>query len=645
MKKPPDLHFLESTDESGFSSVKISSFRERSPSAIVRELVQNSLDAAVAGPGNSASVRFIVDKRGTKDIPGIKSYRQAFRRAVNYRKKGNNDSLPDQEKIIVERIEAALKKDIQDILIVEDNGAGLNNETMKALLSDGISRKPGTSAGAFGNGHFAVFPISDLRYLLYGGVHNGRRIASGHAILASHVQNNKDHIGRSANGYYIADNKGRAHIYPDNHQIPELIATILERIEKNEGHGTAVIVPAFNYFNDDQSGLHHAIKQAAACSFFAAIDAGELDITVEDSRGQSKSIIDSNNLNETLTLYEEQRRNRDFLSGYKANSAYTCLQRGELHEVSVLDGRVSIYILKGQSNTRINLCRNGMWITNNDRSSGGIPGFYQAFAGHEAFEALILVSAEHSPRFHELIRNAEGPLHNRLDTDAMKREDARALRATFSEIKKFIKQQVPEVSDDPYRPYDILSFPGNDAGGVNESGQTYANQGILTPLRRNARPGRLQTNDPQSLSESRLGSKSGGNKPDPKRKSTSGRKRILPENFTTVATPQGRNRQKLTIQCLENCRNMQLHLVLNENTDATTDRIWKEETVTIIKAKVNGKKVSKKYIIDGSYPGLRIGDLESGSSTEIEVEYVYEAADTVLVDSSLCVVIQETPAS
>ena len=56
---------------------------------------------------------------------------------------------------------------------------------------------------------------------------------------------------------------------------------------------------------------------------------------------------------------------------------------------------------------------------------------------------------------------------------------------------------------------------------------------------------------------------------------------------------------------------MELHLVLNENTDATTDRIWKEETVTIIKAKVNGKKVSKKHIIDGSYPGLRIGDLES----------------------------------
>ena len=67
--------------------------------------------------------------------------------------------------------------------------------------------------------------------------------------------------------------------------------------------------------------------------------------------------------------------------------------------------------------------------------------------------------------------------------------------------------------------------------------------------------------------------------------------------------------------------------------------------MTIRKAKINGKKASKKYIIDGSYPGLRIGDLESGSSTEIEVEYVYEAADTVLGDSSLCVVIQETPAS
>lgn len=644
MNKSPDLHFLESTDESGFPSVKISSFRERSPSAIVRELIQNSLDAVVSGPGNSASVRFIVDKIRTRDIPGIKSYRRAFRKAVDYRKRGNNDILPDQEKIIVERIETALNRDVQDILIVEDNGVGLKKETMKALLSDGISRKPGTSAGAFGNGHFAVFPVSDLRYLLYGGVHNGARIASGHAILASHVQNNEDRIGRSANGYYIADNRGREHIYPDDDQIPDLIATTLERIEENGGSGTAVMVPAFNHFNDDQSDLHDAIKQAAACSFFVAIDAGKLDITVKDRRKRSESIIDQNNLNEVLALYEEQRRNRDFLSGYKANSAYTCLRRGEPHEVSVLDGRVSIHILKGQSTTRINLCRSGMWITNNDRSSGGIPGFYQTFAGHEAFEALILVSAEYSPKFHELIRNAEGPLHNRLDTDAMKREDARTLKTAFREIKEFIKRQVPEVSDDPYSPYDILSFPGNDAGAVNEQGRTWGQRGVLTPLRRNARPGRLQTNDPQISSESRLGSKSGGTKPDPKRKSMSGRRRVLPENFTTVATPQGRNRQKLTIQCLENCRNMELHLVLNENTDATTDRIWKEEIVAIRRARINGKKVPKKHIIDGNYPGLRIGDLESGSSTEIEVEYVYESADTVLGASSLCVVIQETPA-
>ena len=179
----------------------------------MRELIQNSLDAAQDAQEPKTVVRFSTATARTRDIPGIESYRSAFWKAVERRTKENGPS--DQEKMIVDAIRDALDRDEQDILIVSDNGIGLDEERMYALLSDGVHHKGEHAVGAFGVGHMSVFPLSDLRYVLYGGICDGRWIASGHAVLASHDEDSHDRIGRSANGYYLAGREGRTHIYPD----------------------------------------------------------------------------------------------------------------------------------------------------------------------------------------------------------------------------------------------------------------------------------------------------------------------------------------------------------------------------------------------------------------------------------------------
>lgn len=99
--RQPDLVFLESTDSVGFTAAGISSFRDIGSSAIVRELIQNSLDAAQLARQHKAVIRFSTTTVKTKDIPGILSYQSAFRRGEanegnRPRRPGNDDCPHDQ---------------------------------------------------------------------------------------------------------------------------------------------------------------------------------------------------------------------------------------------------------------------------------------------------------------------------------------------------------------------------------------------------------------------------------------------------------------------------------------------------------------------------------------------------------------------
>ena len=100
-------------------------------------------------------------------------------------------TLPSQAKPVVRTIQKALDDNEHDILSVLDNGIGLDESRMNALLSDGVSTKGGNAMGTYGNGHCVAIPASDLRYVLYGGVvangGPGHMIGAGHAVLASHT--------------------------------------------------------------------------------------------------------------------------------------------------------------------------------------------------------------------------------------------------------------------------------------------------------------------------------------------------------------------------------------------------------------------------------------------------------------------------
>ena len=332
---------------------------------------------------------------------------------------------------------------------------------MTALLSDGISAKGEAATGTFGNGHSVA-----IRYVLYGGlISNGDRICGGHAVVASWVVEDEMYQ-RSGDGFLIKAFRNASYEYAKGSSLPGMIGKNLDDIQNYSRHGTAVIITGFNNFRERHS-LWAMVSKAAACNFFQAIEEGRLAVQVEDclpeQSGETKE-LDRSTLKRVLEANRNEKRSKAFLSGKKAFEAHEALEFGKAHVVRTTIGTVRVRIRERSSGTpRVDLCRNGMWITYDKN----IPGFYYAFHDRKPFHAILLLDSGSGGRLHELVRNAEGPLHDKLDArQRLSKPEAQELRQAFAEIRDWLRSTVPEIGSDSYSPDDFLALDfGQDGTG------------------------------------------------------------------------------------------------------------------------------------------------------------------------------------
>ena len=614
----PDLRFGPSTDRAGFTPAGIAAFSDLRPEAVVRELIQNSLDAAlIEADEPSARVRF---RRGTctpEDIPGIGSYRAAFRRAAREHRPSGS------ARAVMERIERALASETYDVLSVTDNGVGLDGRRMSALLSDGVSAKSGNASGTFGNGHSVVVPASNLRYVLYGGVTaQGERFGGGQAVLASHNVAGEPY-GRSGRGLYLVSFERSAPDVPFTLARDEALAPLVARevvgIRETHGHGAVVVIPAFNNFEDNQS-LWQAVSRAAAFHFFQAIHEGRLVVEVED--GDGGGVLDAQTLRAVLESYREEIRARGgsgTLSGRKANEAYETLVGGALHEIPTSQGDVTVRLLRRDTGRRsVGLCRNGMWITDD------LPMFQNAFTDRQPFHALILLGADSDGGFYRLIREAETPLHDRLALTQMEPESRKkALRQALREIREELGRLVPEIEGDSYTPEDILTFQFSD---VEEQGRGGRQPSFWGELGSSRRP----------LVERHRGGKgepgggTGGGSGDGGRRPARGRVVVEPV-FRIASVPAGNGRRTVHVECAEDFEEAVLRMFVDENVDATCDRQTRAQAAAVLlsNATVDGTPVAESALVrneDGTV-GVKLGSLAA------DARIVFEADCTVPRDA------------
>ena len=637
------LKFGPASSIDGFTQYITADFSDLRPARIVRELLQNSLDAAAEVREATAQVRFQVESICYRDLPDAKGYENAFQKAVKHHKKhgGLHGGLSDPAQEVVDRIESgleAIKAGDAELLSVVDNGIGLNKDRMNRILADGYSGKSDVASGSYGVGHLAPFALSDLRYALYGGViANGRRIACGKAILAAHP--NKKRLN-DAKGYLIErfrsglDGNLYNFLPPQSH--PELLAKHLDAIRREWGHGCAVLMPAYNYFGNYETWLWDIVFKVAAYNFAPAIHHKKLVITVSQE-GEEKQLDDRELPN---ILKDEQDRERAARSGSlfaglrpSGQNAYHILQtltNGNPRRVSVKGDRARISLITPfpSGSSRIDLFRNGMWITD------GIPGLGTAdFADRQPFHAVIEIDAKDGGELHRLIRKAEGPMHDRLFFKLLSGLERDKLKQKLSEIADWINGQVPEVTSDAYTVDDFLVVSPGDAGPQGQN--SFSFWGLPTAIsRRSVAQGILGTagNDNDETTRDRI-KDPGPPRPYPPSPPKSRPVRPLP--FRSAVAPDGPGKLVGSVTSLSDFAEVWVAFKVDENTDSTCDRVWADEDVTVksfLIRPVAGKAAPPSWEIVNEGRFVKIQDI-AAANYEIRVEYAVPAGLAGIVEN------------
>ena len=418
------------------------------------------------------------------DVPDIEGYEEHFKAAVKDHKE--NGELSDAAQQVVDNIEDALdrlKKNKHYSLSILDNGIGLDEKRMTSLLGQGTSVKSTEASGSYGVGHLASIPASALRYVLYGGVlKSGQRTVSGCAVLASRAGKKFPY---AAQGYLVkgfgSGKDGKIYNFISDRYIPKGIAADLRKIKSEWEHGSIVVIPAFNYFGDDNDlSLWDIVSQVAAYNFNAAIFQGNLVIEVEEKHTKRNKKRGIQRLNKhTLSDVLEQSKDRvraarkgTFFEGLKpsgqnAHSAYQTQLQGDQHLIRTKEGDVDVRLLTPSpiENTRVDLFRNGMWITDS------IQGLSRSeFTTRQPFHAVLTLNAKEGKELHRLVRKAEGPMHDELAFNRLSPKEKERLKGAIQQIADKIRDLIPEIGAEGYTPDDYLwvEAGGNGAGAGAE---------------------------------------------------------------------------------------------------------------------------------------------------------------------------------
>ena len=623
---------------SGFTPAGVSGFDELRPAAVVRELIQNSLDAARIADVESARIRFQLTRIPRRDIPGINSYETAFTSALNTQKEMMGGYLNGQAKYTADRIQQCLEEDIVEVLTILDNGVGLNERRMAALMSDGISAKDDSATGTYGNGHTTVIPSSDLRYVLYGGItKDGRTIGAGHATLASHYVEGEQHH-RSGEGFYIQGfqpNSTKPHIYGSGRKLPNLISSALATIRKSSGTGTAVIVPAFNHFREKQN-LWSMVLHAAATNFFIAIESGELSVSVEDFRFEKKSkwTLNQSNLTDELFDHRDDRQSTTFLNWKEAYSAHKTYVNSNRQPFETGAGMIEIGIRDTQEGkSRIDLCRNGMWITNK------IPSITPS-VDRVPFHAILSLNSREGRDLHNYIRISEGPLHEDVQMKRLAGDDRSACRKALRAIKGWLDDNTKVVDSDAYFADDFLTLNFGDASGKALGSSSNLFWGLPQSIRKRPSTSRMMYHEKNESEENHpsrelLGGVSKSNSTNYRRR----KRPSLPDFFQAVSCPVGPTRRRIRIKCDRSVDNVQLCLIVDEALDASCERHGLDPYAPVVlnNITINEFPASKRDLVhwENEVIGVRLGDLEKDESIEVETSYQLNNEFRDLSESSL----------
>ena len=454
----PDLFFGPADTPNGFTRGDLSE-KIGDSDTIIRELLQNCLHASLAqGGGSESRVTMSLEERPLDELPGLLKYRRVFESARSLREKISKEQS-ESDKTVISRIGLALGADTVRVLFCRDNGIGMDQRRMTNILSEGLNETD-TGPGSQGVGHITAFSASDLRYVLYAGRYRDGdgvvTIAGGQAILAAHLHNSKNHGGQ---GLW---RRPDANLFDRDQQnfpteIPGLFA---DHFPSEEETGTVVAITGFDCFRkggeqDPVSEAVDEIARVAALNFVVAIWQGAMSVRIKAPPSTDRS-VDKNSVSELLRDPEGHRPSTDHIDGAQAARTFATLEMGERVLLPALTGvEVRFRSLADEpgARSRVQVFRDGMWITNGPPKLRRIPGKIKPF------DAVVMLT---KGDLYDLVRKSEGPQHRKIETTRLDSTEKRRIDGMFQEIQQALFERAGEYDGTKFTPPDWGKVTGEE---------------------------------------------------------------------------------------------------------------------------------------------------------------------------------------
>jgi len=460
----------------GFNNAALDHFKGQRLSSMVREVIQNSLDAPKIDEKQPVKVTFKLHNIPKKEAPEISLLRRHLFACQAEAKTQNLDAAAKFYDNAIRRVES--EAEIKVLAIHDSNTKGLTGPTDKnygawaALVKGtGVSQKQSNSLGSFGHGSKAPFSLSDIRSVFYlSHVVDGDRVEKrfqGKSILQTHnLENSGDTQGTGYFGWASSEDCGPLL----DEEVPTWASRI--RADVNGVPGTTLMVPYY------QLGETELPETAISCiaNFFYAIDQGNLVVEISEEVTLTKENIRKEYYKYKKRLSDE----KDFIDHQKIEmnfeSILAIIEHDEkgTQEVQDLD-KFSWYIKllddDVQRKTRVAIARkDGMLIKHN-------PWKLERFPFMKSFEMFVCVDGK---RGSELLKRVENPKHDDFEFDRIedpqeKQEAEKLYERITSKIRAIVKRTAAVEADEEktvsvlnnwFKPTEIKDEPGN---GVERS--------------------------------------------------------------------------------------------------------------------------------------------------------------------------------
>ena len=253
----------------------------------------------------------------------------------------------------------------------------------------------------------------------------------------------------SHHGYYVAHYQND---FFNRFQFCKTIPKdIKQQLSKIENTGSVIAAYGFNYFREDDdlndsdlaNNMIGHIRNAVANNFALAIISGQLNVKIQHYAADEQ-IIEAASIQSFLENAASDDQDHD-----SSKNAQLTLDTIETfrHNESVHDNLTGKFqdcklILKNRTARHsISIWRNGMHIT---RKHLGLSRRW--FGNKKFFNCIVSLSGKSRPHSHahDLIKNAESPLHDRIERQRLKVNERKELASLLKEIREWILEHATD---------------------------------------------------------------------------------------------------------------------------------------------------------------------------------------------------------